>query len=67
MNSDSKLQVVVTDYPDQPLIDNISSNVEQNIEGTARERVVVQVGCIVLNATSSESPIDFRATSGDIR
>ncbi|PIL27335.1 hypothetical protein GSI_10482 [Ganoderma sinense ZZ0214-1] len=42
VESDRKFQVVITDYPDRPLIDNISLNVKQNIEGAARERVVVQ-------------------------
>ncbi|KAM5530622.1 hypothetical protein V8D89_004424 [Ganoderma adspersum] len=35
-------KVVITDYPDRPLVDNISLNVKQNIEGVARKRVVVQ-------------------------
>ena len=42
--SDGKFKVVITDYPDQPLINNISHNVQQNIKsGADRDRVTVQV------------------------
>ncbi|KAG6372715.1 hypothetical protein JVT61DRAFT_7482 [Boletus reticuloceps] len=36
-------KVVLTDYPDAPLIDNLAYNVEQNIREEQRSKVTVQV------------------------
>ena len=36
-------QVVLTDYPDQVLVDNITHNVDLNIDGPTRPRVCVKV------------------------
>ena len=66
-NSDGKFKVVITDYPDQPLIDNISHNVQQNIRsGPDRDRVALQVPYIIVPKSQS-SPMGSRATSGDIQ
>ncbi|CAE6537457.1 unnamed protein product, partial [Rhizoctonia solani] len=35
-------QVVITDYPDDPLLDNITSNVDRNIPSTIRSNVKIQ-------------------------
>ena len=36
--------VVVTDYPDQPLVDNLRWNVDCNVPASLRDRVDVDVG-----------------------
>ena len=39
-------QVVLTDYPDAALIENLAYNVQQNIPQEQRRRVITQVICL---------------------
>lgn len=49
-------KVVVTDYPDSELIDNIRQNVSTNLKQNHQDRVSVQVRTVLLLASISSDP-----------
>ena len=60
-----RIKVVLTDYPDAPLVENMSYNAKQNLSEEERERVAVKVSSGIL--PPDQPPKFSRATYGALR
>ena len=59
------IKVVLTDYPDAPLVDNMSYNAKKNLSEEELSRVAVKVSSGVLPLDKPTEP--SRATYGALR